>query len=100
MNAILSGVIFSAAMMRSPSFSRSSSSTTTTNSPRRTASIALSTVSKVIRSSLVLVTLARRRDFVHRAAYETLDVLGEDIAFEVHLVADDTCAERRHGECV
>ena len=34
MNAIVSGVIFSAAMMRSPSFSRSSSSTTITIWPR------------------------------------------------------------------
>ena len=34
MNAIFSGVMASAAMMRSPSFSRSSSSTTTRNSPR------------------------------------------------------------------
>jgi hypothetical protein len=33
-NAIFSGVAASAAMMRSPSFSRSSSSTTTTISPR------------------------------------------------------------------
>ena len=34
MNAIASGVTFSAAMMRSPSFSRSASSTTITSSPR------------------------------------------------------------------
>ncbi len=38
--AIFSGVAASAAMMRSPSFSRSSSSTTTTISPRRIASMA------------------------------------------------------------
>ena len=40
MNAIDSGVIFSAAMMRSPSFSRSASSTTTTMLPRPMAAIA------------------------------------------------------------
>ena len=42
MNVIVSGVIFSAAMMRSPSFSRSASSTTTTISPRAMASTASS----------------------------------------------------------
>ncbi len=53
MNAIFSGVILSAAMMRSPSFSRSvSSSTTTTNSPRRTASMARSTCVNGITRSL------------------------------------------------
>src|SRR5664280_1308142 len=46
--AIFSGVTASAAMIRSPSFSRSSSSTTTTISPRATAAIALSTVEKGI----------------------------------------------------
>ena len=39
---IASGVIFSAAMMRSPSFSRSSSSTTITISPLATAAMAFS----------------------------------------------------------
>ncbi len=42
MNAIASGVIDSAAMMRSPSFSRSASSTTITSSPRLTAAMAFS----------------------------------------------------------
>ena len=42
MNAIVSGVTISAAMMRSPSFSRSASSTTTTSSPRPIAAIAFS----------------------------------------------------------
>ena len=46
--AIFSGVTASAAMIRSPSFSRSSSSTTTTISPRPTASIASSTDEKGI----------------------------------------------------
>ena len=46
--AIFSGVTASAAMIRSPSFSRSSSSTTTTISPRPTASIASSTAEKGI----------------------------------------------------
>ncbi len=44
--AIFSGVAASAAMMRSPSFSRSASSTTTTIPPRRIAAIASWTVAK------------------------------------------------------
>ncbi len=51
MNAIFSGVIFSAAMMRSPSFSRSASSTTITISPRATAAMAFSISVKGIVSS-------------------------------------------------
>src|SRR5260370_19311293 len=46
MKLIDSGVTFSAAMQRSPSFSRSSSSTMITNSPRRYSSAASSTVAK------------------------------------------------------
>src|SRR5258706_15867182 len=46
MKLINSGVTFSAAMQRSPSFSRSSSSTMITTSPRRYSSAASSTVAK------------------------------------------------------
>jgi hypothetical protein len=49
MKAIRSGVASEAAMIRSPSFSRSSSSTTITISPRRIASIAAS----IVLSSLI-----------------------------------------------
>eukprot|EP00282_Hemiselmis_andersenii_P030598 CAMPEP_0169478866 /NCGR_PEP_ID=MMETSP1042-20121227/28702_1 /TAXON_ID=464988 /ORGANISM="Hemiselmis andersenii, Strain CCMP1180" /LENGTH=200 /DNA_ID=CAMNT_0009593359 /DNA_START=68 /DNA_END=667 /DNA_ORIENTATION=- len=45
MKAIVSGVAFSAAIIKSPSFSLPSSSTTTINSPRLTASMALTTLS-------------------------------------------------------
>src|ERR1043165_2981021 len=48
MKLIASGVTFSAAMQRSPSFSRSSSSTMITNSPRRDRSAASSMVGKGI----------------------------------------------------
>ncbi len=41
MNATISGLIFAAATIRSPSFSRSSSSITTTGRPAAIASIAL-----------------------------------------------------------
>ena len=47
---IASGVIFSAAMMRSPSFSRSSSSTTITISPAATAAMAFSMCVNISRS--------------------------------------------------
>ena len=69
-NAIFSGVTNSAAMMRSPSFSRSSSSTTTTISPAR---------------------WRRRRLRSWRTASvgslpceESLDVLGGHVDFEIH----------------
>src|SRR4051794_28798699 len=47
MKLIASGVIFSAAIVRSPSFSRSSSSTTTTIFPARKSSIASETDAKI-----------------------------------------------------
>ncbi len=46
MNAMISGVAFSAAMTRSPSFSRSSSSTTTTGRPAAMSRMACSTGSR------------------------------------------------------
>jgi hypothetical protein len=58
MNAIASGVTNCAAIVRSPSFSRSASSTTTTNRPERMSSIASSIVangddvSGVVRSTV------------------------------------------------
>ena len=52
MKPIVSGVVFSAAMIRSPSFSRLASSTTTTASPRAIASIAFSISVNGIVSSL------------------------------------------------
>jgi hypothetical protein len=52
MNASVSAVVFSAAMIRSPSFSRLASSTTTTASPRAIASIAFSIVVNGIVNSL------------------------------------------------
>ena len=48
MKATCSGVAFEAAMMRSPSFSRSSSSTTTTSSPAAMAAIASETLFRLI----------------------------------------------------
>ena len=72
MNAIASGVIVSAAMMRSPSFSRSASSTTMTSSPRAMAAMAFSMSVKgmVVSYSLTCVE-------------EALDVLGEHVDLQV-----------------
>ncbi len=65
MNAIDSGVAISAAMMRSPSFSRSASSTTTTSSPRPTAAIAFSMcVNGIIRLYCFVRSPDRRADRV------------------------------------
>src|SRR6058998_3520526 len=53
MKLMASGVIFSAAMARSPSFSRSSSSTRTIMRPWRISSTASSTVAKAERASVI-----------------------------------------------
>src|SRR4051794_5075914 len=75
-NAIFSGVAASAAMIRSPSFSRSSSSTTTTISPLATAATASSMrargMSAFSRFSVV---------------QQSFDVLGDQIDFKVHTFA-------------
>jgi hypothetical protein len=59
MKLIAAGVIFSAAMVRSPSFSRSSSSTTMIMRPSRTASIASSiganTERRFLRCAVVVI---------------------------------------------
>src|SRR5687768_15780243 len=80
-NAIASGVANSAAMMRSPSFSRSSSSTTTTISPRPMAATASSIFASGTSPSLPL--------------QEPLDVLGGDVHLEVHTGAAALRPERR-----
>src|SRR5215212_1763850 len=80
-NAMASGVANSAAMMRSPSFSRSSSSTTTTISPRATAAIASSTLAKGTSPTL--------------PAQQPFDVLGGHVGLEVDPVADGPPAQRR-----
>src|SRR3954452_10863315 len=85
MKAIFSGVIASAAMIRSPSFSRSASSTTITISPRATAATAFSIWVKGISFPLL---------------EESFDVLGEDVHFEVDGIAGLLGAQRGDGEGV
>src|SRR3954447_24011927 len=74
-NAIFSGVANSAAMIRSPSFSRSSSSTTTTISPRAMAATASSIGAKPMSDKTLPLE-------------EAFDVLGGEIHLEVDQVAD------------
>src|SRR5690349_13164698 len=87
MNAIASGVMASAAMIRSPSFSRSASSTTITSSPRAMAAMAFSISVKGISVLLLL-------------GQQAFDVLGEHVDFEVDGVARLLGAERGDGEGV
>src|SRR5690349_1123058 len=75
------GVANSAAMIRSPSFSRSSSSTTTTISPRPIAAIAFSMSSSAMGSILL--------------EEEAFHVLGDEVDLEVHLVAGAASTEGR-----
>src|SRR5439155_15421967 len=89
-NAIASGVAASAAMMRSPSFSRSSSSTTTTISPRPIASMAFSTVANGILALVLSVP----------GGEEPLDVLGHHVDLEVDAVAGLPGPQRRDGRGV
>src|SRR6266511_1507789 len=89
MNPIISGVIFSAAMMRSPSFSRLASSTTTTASPRAMAAIAFSIVVNGISDP-----------FAGDRCEQALDVFGDQVDFEVDGRTDAFVPERRDGEGV
>ena len=72
MKLTASGVANCAAIVRSPSFSRSSSSTTTTKRPSRISSIASSTVAKglSVRGSTAIVTGASYRGGVSRRTWQ------------------------------
>src|SRR5581483_4674907 len=89
MKAIPSGVIFSAAMIRSPSFSRSASSMTTTNSPRAMAATASSIGANGMFGSAL-----------SRLTHEALDVLGQEVDLEVDRVAGALDPEGRDGSGV
>src|SRR6185437_15749538 len=79
MKLIASGVTNWAAIVRSPSFSRSSSSQTTTILPSRMSSRACSIVANV---ALVLVLMRGLRSCV--GPDESLHVLREDVDLDVH----------------
>src|SRR5436305_8621753 len=76
MKAIHSGVTFSAAMARSPSFSRSSSSTMMTGRPALNSSIA----SGMVASGMVPRLFNTRK---RTCAYQALDVAGDDVDLQV-----------------
>ena len=91
MNAIASGVMASAAMMRSPSFSRSASSTTIDD---LAACDGGDGVLDLGEGHLESPQPVRAR------AEETFDVLGEDVDFEVDGIAGLLGAQRGDGERV
>src|SRR5437764_1950286 len=76
MKAIHSGVTISAAMARSPSFSRSSSSTMMTGRPALNSSIA----SGMVASGIACLFNTR----LGTPAYQALQVAGDDVRLEVH----------------
>src|SRR5689334_6615130 len=86
MKAMPSGVIFSAAMIRSPSFSRSASSTTTTNSPRAMAATASSIGANGIGSAL--------------SRHQSFDILRHQVDLEVDRVTRALDPEGRDGSGV
>src|SRR4051794_15747284 len=109
MNAIASGVMASAAMIRSPSFSRSASSTTITSSPRAMAATAFSISVKGISvllfdGRLRCVIPPSGHDFAASHAgvrgEEAFDVLGEHVRFEVDGIAGLLGAQRGDGQRV
>src|SRR6266498_2423778 len=93
MKLIASGVANCAAIVRSPSFSRSAASTTTTNLPCRMSSIASSMVANALRSC-TCITSNRIR------VQKPLDVLRQDVDLQVGPVTGLQAAQRRHLERV
>src|SRR5438132_9637209 len=91
MKLTASGVANCAAIVRSPSFSRSAASTTTTNLPSRMSSLASSMVAKALRSCTFI---GSNRIPVQ----QPLDVFREDVGLEIDGVAGLEAAQRRHGE--
>src|SRR5919112_6520097 len=83
MKLIASGVTCSAAMARSPSFSRSSSSRTRTILPWRKSSIASSTLQKDADGFNPLVSGGWLLAALKSSLQQALDVLGDDVDFDV-----------------
>src|SRR5438270_487111 len=97
MKLTASGVANWAAIVRSPSFSRSAASTTTTNFPWRMSSIASSIVAKALRSSICMAAIVAwpvRRSLI-AGPHETLDVLREHVHLEIDLATGVQVAQRR-----
>src|SRR5262245_35986135 len=99
MKLIASGVIFSAAIVRSPSFSRSSSSTTMTILPARIASMASSMRAKGLapRRAPLAISMCRFM-FSQRQSRELSrahHILTDEVALKVHPISDLGTAEIR-----
>src|SRR5690348_6544062 len=90
MNVIASGVANCAAMVRSPSFSRSAASTTTTNLPCRMSSIASSTVANAAARSVASISR-----IVVSGSAQTLRVLRQQVDLDVQAVAGLRASQRR-----
>src|SRR5215216_4961133 len=91
MKLIASGVANCAAIVRSPSFSRSSSSHTTTMRPARISSRASSTVANGLR----LIARTAPRDYLTASSSQLLHVLGEHVHLQVDRPAGFGRAQRR-----
>src|ERR687885_309989 len=98
MKLTASGVTFSAAMTRSPSFSRSASSTTTTMPPLAMTARASATGAKGVRSATVAHLRDRSPvDSGQRPGNEQpFDVLGYHVHLQVHTVSHPQHSEGRH----
>src|SRR5262245_9488055 len=91
MKLMISGVTLEAAIVRSPSFSRSSSSTTTTIRPARMSSMA---------SGMALKGMLLDGRSVLAEGEEPLHVLGDDVHLEVDPVAGPRLREVRLFQCI
>src|ERR1700756_472478 len=103
MNATSSGVAFSAAKIRSPSFSRFSSSMTMTALPAAMSATARSTLSNLVIGRLLLHGGAapRRRcspASLITAAHQLFDVLRDDVHLKIDLPSGRHARQRRLSE--
>src|ERR671935_1927099 len=99
MKLTASGVANWAAIVRSPSFSRSAASTTTTNLPWRKSSIASSIDANPVRVAISISRIVTGL-IAPGLRDEALDVLREQVDLQVDGVAAAERAERRLGERV
>src|SRR5215471_10575717 len=100
-----SGRTFVAAMIRSPSFSRSSSSSITTISPPRIAVTMCSVESRPARAVLVFARVAMPSQKLHARARarallvraQTLEIAGDDVDLNINSGPAPILADHRHG---
>src|SRR5258708_28798436 len=105
MKLMISGVTFSAAIVRSPSFSRSSSSTTTTIFPSRMSSIASGMLVNGImgpqaRSARSAGALPARPLAAAARGQEPFHVLRDHVHLQVHGVTDPRVPEVGNFQCI